>query len=96
MALMEYCLVNIVLGDSDAPKPPALPSSKTDGVFEAANKENSLLITMAPKKPGVPSPSPAQRARNRAINIDRFSRIFFPFLFALLNGTYWFLFAEYI
>lgn len=22
MALMEYCLVNIVLGDSDAPKPP--------------------------------------------------------------------------
>lgn len=25
MALMEYCLVNIVLGDTDAPKPPEPP-----------------------------------------------------------------------
>ncbi|XP_017778610.1 PREDICTED: glycine receptor subunit alpha-2 isoform X2 [Nicrophorus vespilloides] len=91
MALMEYCLVNIVLGDSDAPKPPAPP--KKDPIFEVA-KENSLLLTAAKKVP--PSPSPAQKARNRAINIDRFSRVFFPFLFALLNVTYWILFAEYI
>lgn len=35
MALMEYCLVNIVLGDSDLIKPPE-PPSKKDKVFEMA------------------------------------------------------------
>lgn len=50
MALMEYCLVNIVLGDSDAPaakpaaKPAAPPSSsgtdtaKLDKIFDIATK----------------------------------------------------------
>lgn len=48
MALMEYCLVNIVLGDSDAPPkpapPPAPPSSsgsdaaKLDKIFDIATK----------------------------------------------------------
>lgn len=49
MALMEYCLVNIVLGDSDAPAakpppPPAPPSSsaadsaKLDKIFDIATK----------------------------------------------------------
>ncbi|XP_030023154.2 glycine receptor subunit alpha-2 [Manduca sexta] len=63
MALMEYCLVNIVLGDG-AGKPK-----------EAAE---------------------AAKARMRAINIDRFSRVFFPFLFSVLNATYWLQFAQYI
>ncbi|XP_018563703.1 glycine receptor subunit alpha-3 [Anoplophora glabripennis] len=95
MALMEYCLVNIVLGDSDAPKPPQPPkkASATNNIFDAP-KENSLLLCAPPKSP--PSPTPAQIRRNRAINIDRFSRIFFPLLFTVLNCTYWILFAEYI
>lgn len=49
MALMEYCLVNIVLGDSDAPaaKPPPTPappsssgadSAKLDKIFDIATK----------------------------------------------------------
>lgn len=63
MALMEYCLVNIILGDG-AGKPK-----------EAAE---------------------AAKARMRAINIDRFSRVFFPFLFSVLNATYWIQFAQYI
>ncbi|KAI8425541.1 hypothetical protein MSG28_011367 [Choristoneura fumiferana] len=63
MALMEYCLVNIVLGDG-AGKP----------------KE----------------PAEAAKARMRAINIDRFSRVFFPLLFSVLNATYWIHFAQYI
>lgn len=93
MALMEYCLVNIVLGDSDLPKPPPA-KPKTEPIFEVSAKENSLLLTGVPKV--APVITPAQRARNRAINIDRFSRIFFPLLFTVLNGTYWILFAEYI
>ncbi|KAL6434796.1 hypothetical protein ACFW04_005176 [Cataglyphis niger] len=99
MALMEYCLVNIVLGDSDTPAakpapPPPPPSSSTadsaklDKIFDIAAKKSPA---------GPPSgPTPAQRARMRALNIDRFSRVFFPFLFTLLNVTYWIMFAEYI
>ncbi|CAB3255036.1 unnamed protein product [Arctia plantaginis] len=63
MALMEYCLVNIVLGDG---------TGKTKDAAEAA------------------------RAKTRAINIDRFSRVFFPTLFSLLNAIYWIHFAQYI
>lgn len=48
MALMEYCLVNIVLGDSDTPPKPAPPppppsssgpdSAKLDKIFDIATK----------------------------------------------------------
>ncbi|XP_046745407.1 glycine receptor subunit alpha-4 isoform X3 [Diprion similis] len=100
MALMEYCLVNIVLGDNDAPPakpppPPPPPSSasgpdatKLDKIFDIATKKSAA----APP----PGPTPAQRARMRALNIDRVSRVFFPFLFAVLNVTYWIMFAKYI
>lgn len=37
MALMEYCLVNIVLGDSDLPQKPPEPP-KSDKIFELAAK----------------------------------------------------------
>ncbi|XP_025832912.1 glycine receptor subunit alpha-2 isoform X2 [Agrilus planipennis] len=97
LALMEYCLVNIVLGDSDAPKPPAPPQTvppKRENVFEFPGKENALLLTGAPKLP--PPPTAAQKARNRALKIDKCSRVLFPLLFFLLNCTYWILFAEYI
>lgn len=37
MALMEYCLVNIVLGDSDGPK--SVPEApKPDRVFDLATR----------------------------------------------------------
>ncbi|PSN55828.1 Glycine receptor subunit alpha-3 [Blattella germanica] len=93
MALMEYCLVNIVLGDSDGPKPPPEPP-KPDRIFDLAARENARLLTGQP--PVQTQPPPAQRNRARAINIDRFSRVFFPLLFAVLNVTYWVLFAEFL
>ncbi|XP_024943133.1 glycine receptor subunit alpha-3 isoform X3 [Cephus cinctus] len=155
MALMEYCLVNIVLGDNDAPPakpppPPPPPSSSTgtdttklDKIFDIATKvtrldgapkhesdfraskaverttlrgtdgtspagvqveivltqENAMLLSGRSQKSntGPPAgPTPAQKARMRALNIDRVSRVFFPFLFAVLNVTYWIMFAEYI
>nr|XP_023017647.1 glycine receptor subunit alpha-2 [Leptinotarsa decemlineata]XP_023017648.1 glycine receptor subunit alpha-2 [Leptinotarsa decemlineata] len=95
MALMEYCLVNIVLGDSDAPKPPPKKTNPPpNNVFEMVSKDNSLLLA-APKSAQPPANS-AHKQRTRAINIDRFSRVFFPLLFTILNCTYWILFAEYI
>lgn len=36
MALMEYCLVNIVLGDNDGPKNSEPP--KIERLFDLANK----------------------------------------------------------
>ncbi|KOX73989.1 Glycine receptor subunit alpha-3, partial [Melipona quadrifasciata] len=157
MALMEYCLVNIVLGDSDAPPKPAPPppppssscsdAAKLDKIFDIATKkkrspptgkfenrspfivdhafisprlrgtealsaqravqvvivvtqENAILLSGRSQKPTTagppPGPTPAQKARMRALNIDRVSRVFFPFLFAVLNVTYWIMFAEYI
>ncbi|XP_034230778.1 glycine receptor subunit alpha-2 isoform X2 [Thrips palmi] len=109
MALMEYCLVNIVLGDSDAPKPPPDPNKQDkDKIFDLAAKNARLLHghghghghghahTHVPVPPPPPRPSPAQRARMQALNIDRFSRVFFPLLFFVLNCTYWIMFARYL
>lgn len=112
MALMEYCLVNIVLGDSDMPppkKPPPAPappasssgtdSAKLDKIFDIASKENAMLLSgRSQKSATVPPPGPteAQKRKMRALGIDRFSRVFFPFLFTLLNVSYWIMFAEYI
>lgn len=36
-----------------------------------------------------------QRRRDRAIFIDRFSRVFFPLSFSVLNLMYWTVFVEY-
>lgn len=41
MALMEYCLVNIVLGDTAIPKPLPIPQTeqqKFEKIFELASK----------------------------------------------------------
>ncbi len=43
MALMEYCLVNIILGDSDAVKPPAAEAPKPEKVFDLAAKVSRRL-----------------------------------------------------
>ncbi|KAF4527947.1 hypothetical protein B566_EDAN016478 [Ephemera danica] len=94
LALMEYCLVNIVLGDSDGPPKPNAEPPKPDKVFDLAAKENARLLTGQPPQP--PRVPQAQRNRIYAINIDRFSRIGFPLLFAVLNATYWILFAEFL
>ncbi|KAI9558502.1 hypothetical protein GHT06_015290 [Daphnia sinensis] len=93
MALMEYCLVNIILGDSDTPKTANEPP-KPEKVFDLAAKENARMLMGQPPRP--PGPTPAQRARIRAIQVDRFSRFFFPFLFTVLNGSYWVVFASYL
>lgn len=131
MALMEYCLVNIVLGDSPTPKlPPPPPEPKIDKLYDLPlNKngrrdtktsenmsesslptfnqrqsfqENTLVLEPSIQIPPPPRPaqmlklSPAQIRLRRAIYVDKFSRVFFPFLFTLLNCTYWYMFYEYL
>lgn len=156
MALMEYCLVNIVLGDSDPPKPNPKPHPppKMDRFFDfnapgkngkrgskslensetttvntfqrqvkilfsspylqhafsfkfSTLQESTLLLSPVPHIQTIPPPpckpasaipklTPAQIRLRRAINIDRFSRVFFPLLFTLLNTAYWIMFYEYI
>lgn len=62
-------------------------------------QENAMLLSgRSQNAPPLPptGPTPAQRARLHALNIDRFSRVFFPFLFTALNVAYWITFAEYI
>lgn len=68
-------------------------------VVIVVTQENAMLLSCRSQKSPAgppPGPTPAQRARIRALNIDRFSRFFFPFLFTVLNVTYWIMFAEYI
>ncbi|XP_021708175.1 glycine receptor subunit alpha-3 [Aedes aegypti] len=133
MALMEYCLVNIVLGDSDPPNPKPHPPPKMDRFFDFnapggkngkrnskslensetttvntfQRQESTLLLSPVPHIQTIPPPpckpasaipklTPAQIRLRRAINIDRFSRVFFPLLFTLLNTAYWIMFYEYI
>ncbi|EDS40276.1 histamine-gated chloride channel subunit [Culex quinquefasciatus] len=131
MALMEYCLVNIVLGDSEPPTPPKPhPPPKLDRFIDLATtrngkrgsrnlennevtvntfqrQESTLLLSPVPHIQAIPPPpakpasaipklTPAQIRLKRAINIDRFSRVFFPLLFTLLNLAYWIMFYEYI
>lgn len=62
--------------------------------------DNNALILAAtippPPRPPPPKFTPAQIRLIRAIHVDKFSRVFFPFLFTLLNCTYWYMFYEYI
>ncbi|XP_069172967.1 glycine receptor subunit alpha-4 isoform X3 [Procambarus clarkii] len=44
----------------------------------------------------LPGPTPAQKRRARAILVDRFSRVFFPSTFGLINGVYWLIFWLYL
>ncbi|XP_037793461.1 uncharacterized protein LOC119588913 [Penaeus monodon] len=44
----------------------------------------------------MPGPTAAQKRRARAILVDRFSRVFFPSTFGLINAVYWIIFWLYL
>ncbi|XP_042218928.1 glycine receptor subunit alpha-2-like isoform X2 [Homarus americanus] len=96
MALIEYAVVNIILGDGsgEAAKGPAKPEPKPSKATELAIKESRRFLLGEPPKPA--GPSPAQIRRGRALMVDRVSRYLFPLSFALLNAVYWFSFRQYL
>ncbi|KAK8378174.1 hypothetical protein O3P69_018857 [Scylla paramamosain] len=96
MVLIEYAVVNIILGDGsgDAAKGPAKPEPKPSKATDLAIKESRRFLLGEPPKP--PGPTPAQIRRNKALMVDRVSRYVFPTSFALLNGIYWFSFRKYL
>ena len=65
---------------------------KLEGEFRYINSR--LITNPATTQSNVPKQT--VRSRDRAIRIDRFSRVFFPLLFAVLNATYWIMFYKYI
>ncbi|XP_059468379.1 glycine receptor subunit alpha-2-like isoform X2 [Neocloeon triangulifer] len=140
-SLMEYALVNIILGDliDDAENPVMIRkmvkklSQSGQGMSSGAGGSNDgplgsscnnqaksngggsetteLMGPPPPPPPGQPGyhgalPPPIserlcrqqarhQRRRDRALFIDRFSRVFFPLSFSVLNIMYWTVFVEY-
>ncbi|KAF6217368.1 hypothetical protein GE061_001722 [Apolygus lucorum] len=96
LALMEYCLVNIVLGDNEGIKPPEPMNHEKLSSFSLKTSFKELRNHGVPPPPPRPSINLANRNRMRALNIDKFSRVFFPLFFAALNVGYWLLFAEHL
>ncbi|CAB3361413.1 Hypothetical predicted protein [Cloeon dipterum] len=141
-SLMEYALVNIILGDliEDGERPAAIKKmirkiqiqaqtqalaggSSDDGGNTLSSPCNNQAGVAAAKSNGggteaveLMGPMVAealaglpptiservcrqqarhQRRRDRAIFIDRFSRVFFPLSFSVLNIMYWTVFVEY-
>ncbi|XP_063604061.1 glycine receptor subunit alpha-4-like [Penaeus indicus] len=96
MALIEYAIVNIILGDGsgDAAKGPPKPDPKASKATDLAIKESRRFLLGEPPKPA--GPSPAQLRRARALMVDRMSRYIFPVSFTMLNIIYWISFREYL
>ncbi|XP_076034944.1 glycine receptor subunit alphaZ1-like isoform X2 [Oratosquilla oratoria] len=96
MALMEYAVVNIILGDGsgDGGKKPPAPDKREGKISSIAIKESHRLLTGEPPKPT--GPTQAQIRRARAVMVDRVSRYLFPISFAVLNAIYWITFRKYL
>ncbi|CAM1306346.1 ort (predicted) [Pycnogonum litorale] len=97
LSLMEYALVNNLLGDSQR-EPTYDKKSLINGsirrgqIVDLSQKEASLLKSRKAKfDERVMTDS--ERRRHRAIIVDKFSRIFFPLSFVVLNLIYWIVFS---
>ncbi|XP_042875417.1 glycine receptor subunit alpha-2-like [Penaeus japonicus] len=102
MALMEYAVVNVILGDGPGDDKKGAsqgsnPDPKTGKVTYTSIKESARFLTGEPPLPRpMASQSTAQERRARAIMVDRGSRYLFPLSFAILNCIYWITFWSYL
>ncbi|XP_063613876.1 glycine receptor subunit alphaZ1-like, partial [Penaeus indicus] len=83
MALMEYAVVNVILGDG--PGDDKKPGAQGQNPDPKAAKVTYTSIKTS-----------AQERRARAIMVDRGSRYLFPLSFAILNCIYWITFWSYL
>ncbi|KAF0291513.1 Glycine receptor subunit alpha-2 [Amphibalanus amphitrite] len=67
-----------------------LPMS--DGPRDAASLHNGAIFSAALPQPSAFLRDTSQEQRHRAILVDRFSRVFFPLSFVVLNTVYWVVF----
>ncbi|GFS54900.1 glycine receptor subunit alpha-1 [Trichonephila inaurata madagascariensis] len=101
-SLMEYALVNILLGegaedgssDEDGRKPQqpqrnSGPKNSRNVVIVPKMQESSPPLPNGTKPNPVSSAYRHNRHRHRALLVDKISRVVFPLSFVILNTAYW-------
>ncbi|KAL3195916.1 hypothetical protein MRX96_045473 [Rhipicephalus microplus] len=87
-SLMEYALINILMGETDESlvyrkaRPVNIAAKVTESRW-LSNGTRSQKIETAAASTGLP------RRRDRALLVDKISRVFFPLSFVILNTVYW-------
>ncbi|KAL7633300.1 UNVERIFIED_CONTAM: hypothetical protein RMT77_016405 [Armadillidium vulgare] len=76
-------------------------TSETTHIIQEDQTPSTVLTVPSPPPPPPPpsckqSNTHAQKRRARAIMVDRFSRVFFPSTFGLMNAVYWIIFWIYL
>ncbi|XP_077544698.1 glycine receptor subunit alpha-3-like [Haemaphysalis longicornis] len=93
-SLMEYALVNILMGETDESlvyrkaRPVNLAAKVTES-RRLSNGAPTQKIETAPSSTGLP------RRRDRALLVDKISRVVFPLSFVILNTVYWSVYLDY-
>ncbi|GIY60161.1 glycine receptor subunit alpha-2 [Caerostris darwini] len=86
-SLMEYAIVNIVVGQAEERERLA---NKLLNDIQLIHMEGEIRVPNGTKIARSPSlHRRSQSLERRAQKIDKFSRIVFPFLFVVLNVAYW-------
>ncbi|CAN7947663.1 unnamed protein product [Ixodes pacificus] len=95
-SLMEYALVNILMGETDE----SLVYRKVTGAVALSAKvtETRRLSNGAPTQKIETTPASSgglPRRRDRALLVDKISRVVFPLSFVILNTVYWSVYLDY-
>ncbi|KAH7974731.1 hypothetical protein HPB49_018884 [Dermacentor silvarum] len=90
-SLMEYALVNILMGETEGDEGARRRSIRSVVISPRIPENNAL-----PNGTKVPKPPEtiAGECRQRAMLVDKISRIVFPTSFVLLNCVYWSLYID--
>ncbi|XP_037498255.1 glycine receptor subunit alpha-3 [Rhipicephalus sanguineus] len=93
-SLMEYALVNILMGETDESlvyrkARPVNIAAKVTESRRLSNGAPTQKIETAPSSTGLP------RRRDRALLVDKISRVVFPLSFVILNTVYWSVYLDY-
>ncbi|CAL4066208.1 unnamed protein product, partial [Meganyctiphanes norvegica] len=96
LALMEYAVVNFILGDKPTDTPKSATDHKSPKISLIPLTEGARILGGDAVRPSNSGPTDAEQRRIKAVMVDRLSRYLFPASFALLNAIYWIKFWEYL